>query len=144
MRTHYPAAAGANTSVRLAGARVSGGFLNASRHGEGIGDNTFRSFRIRGAKTMRSRTGSDPTRLVCRSGTGVTRDASTTPAEITIINPTAHIPARAEPSASSSAPVTYGAANPPRLPTELISPMPPTAAAPVRNLDGSAKSSGSR
>ncbi len=48
--------------------------------------------------------------------------------------PTAHIPALSLPVNWFSAPVAYGgAANPPRLPIELISPMPPAAAAPVRN-----------
>ena len=42
----------------------------------------------------------------------------------------------------SSAPVAYGAAKPPRLPSELISPIAPAAAAPVRNRDGSAQKLG--
>ena len=56
--------------------------------------------------------------------------------------PTAHIPARLLPVRSDSAPVAYGAAKPPRLPSELIKPMPPAAAAPVRNLGGRAQKTG--
>ena len=58
------------------------------------------------------------------------------------MTPTAHIPARLLPVRSDSAPVAYGAAKPPRLPNELISAIPPAAAAPVRNLGGSAQKMG--
>ena len=50
----------------------------------------------------------------------VQRNATTTAADMTIMIPTAHIPARPVPVRSFNAPVAYGAANPPRFPTELI------------------------
>ena len=53
-------------------------------------------------------------------GLGAARNATTTAADMTIMIPTAHIPARPVPVRSFNAPVAYGAANPPRFPTELI------------------------
>ena len=57
--------------------------------------------------------------------------------------PATHSPAFSLPVRSLSPPVMYGAANPLMLPSELISAMPPAAAAPVRNRDGSDQMFGS-
>jgi len=73
---------------------------------------------------------------------GVARSATTSTAAAIITVPTAHIPAFSDPVRSASAPVAYGATKPPRLPTELISPIPPAAAAPVRKRDGRAQKLG--
>ena len=77
------------------------------------------------------------------AGLGDARSTTTSAAHATMISPTAHMPARSLPVRSCSAPVAYGAANPPRLPSELIRPIPPAAAAPVRKRVGSAQNTGS-
>jgi hypothetical protein len=54
------------------------------------------------------------------SGLGAARSDTTRAAQSTMIAPTTHMPARLLPVRSARAPVAYGAAKPPRLPSELI------------------------
>ena len=70
------------------------------------------------------------------------RSIHVTTAADTMQTPTTHSPSRLLPVASERTPVTYGATNPERLPSELISAIPAAAAAPVRYAVGSAQKDG--
>src|SRR5262245_55235232 len=67
---------------------------------------------------------------------------STTSPEQIALAASARSPRRKSPDALCSHPIRYGPTKPPRLPTELMRPMPAAAASPRRNAVGSDQNGG--